>query len=241
VASENENLNQSIRPKSEILGTGLSDPDCKLLLRYLWPRSHSAPTGPCAQSGSHQRRPPHPKTSGESALDGAAHNGDTRSPAPAAHSGEWGLDPLRRVRKHTVHTAPPSDPLFSPRHRTAHSSCHSVLGRTHPVKLRIPFRIRPRLGTRVLLLTFPRLLLRRLRGRVGRASTTCGSRLRFRWHVSKMKSSSGSCAHSRSAPLRSAKYPKQTGLPPQDKTASLLWVLCSHSVATSSQRLLRTH
>ena len=28
MASENENLTQSIRPKSEILGTGLSDPDC---------------------------------------------------------------------------------------------------------------------------------------------------------------------------------------------------------------------
>jgi hypothetical protein len=28
VASENENLTQSIRPKSEILSTGLSDPDC---------------------------------------------------------------------------------------------------------------------------------------------------------------------------------------------------------------------
>ena len=32
MASENENSNQSIRPKSEILGTGLGDPDCTLEL-----------------------------------------------------------------------------------------------------------------------------------------------------------------------------------------------------------------
>ena len=34
MASENENSNQSIRPKSEILGTGLSDPDCSAHFPY---------------------------------------------------------------------------------------------------------------------------------------------------------------------------------------------------------------